>query len=193
MSSRPAEDHQMRVVTVLAGILLALAAPQPSPMPSGPLVFGAFGARFGADGVFTIEGQGWPAFKGSWKAAGDQIELVTPGAAGGCDQVGRYRFTTDNAHVTFDLVSDTCEARRMILDRSTWRPSGEAVAIPDRTIVRTSAPGRAALPLEPPGSLCCGISREPPGKTSTIRRLTPIQSSRRRTCRKGERMKSNRP
>src|SRR5262249_26748769 len=146
MSSRPAEDHQMRVVTVLAGILLALAAPQPSPMPSGPLVFGAFGARFGADGVFTIEGQGWPPFKGSWKAAGGQIEVVTPGAAGGCDQVGRYRFTTDNAHVTFDLVSDTCEARRMILDRSTWRPSGEAVAIPDRTIVRTSAPGRAAPP-----------------------------------------------
>src|SRR5262245_53568016 len=151
MSSRPAEDHQMRVVTVLAGILLALAAPQPSPMPSGPLVFGAFGARFGADGVFTIEGQGWPAFKGSWKAAGDQIELVTPGAAGGCDQVGRYRFTTDSAHVTFDLVSDACEARRMILDRSTWRPSGEALKNPERQIVRTAAPGRAALP-SPSGS-----------------------------------------
>jgi outer membrane protein assembly factor BamB len=136
----------MRVVTVVVGILLALAAPQPSPIPSGPLVFGAFGARFGADGVFTLEGQGWPAFKGSWKAAGDQIELVTPGAAGGCDQPGRYRFTTDSAHVTFDLVSDTCQARRMILDRSTWRPSGEAVKIPERAIVRTSAPGRAALP-----------------------------------------------
>src|SRR5262245_36268008 len=152
MSSRPAEDHQMRVVTVLAGILLALLAPQPSPMPSGPLVFGAFGARFGADGVFTLEGQGWPAFKGSWKAAGDQVELVTPGAAGGCDQPGRYSFATDSAHVTFVLVSDPCTPRRMILDGSTWRPSSEAVKIPERKIVRTSAPGRAAPPSSPASS-----------------------------------------
>jgi len=142
----------MRIVTVIAGILLALLAPQPSPMPSGPLVFGAFGARFGADGVFTLEGQGWPAFKGSWKAAGDQVELVTPGAAGGCDQPGRYSFATDSAHVTFVLVSDPCTPRRMILDGSTWRPSSEAVKIPERKIVRTSAPGRAAPPSSPASS-----------------------------------------
>src|SRR4030088_2467504 len=45
-----------------------------SPIPSGQLTFGAFTARFVPDGTFTLEGQGWPAFNGSWKTDGGQIE-----------------------------------------------------------------------------------------------------------------------
>ena len=29
-------------------------------VPSGPLAFGMFIARFGSDGTFTLEGRGWP-------------------------------------------------------------------------------------------------------------------------------------
>src|SRR6267378_1344334 len=91
-----------------------------SPIPSGQLSFGAFTASFVPDGTFTLEGKGWPPFNGSWKADGGQIELLVPKGADGCDGPGRYRFRVDDRHVTFDLVSDGCEPRRMILDRSTW-------------------------------------------------------------------------
>src|SRR6267378_3257584 len=49
-----------------------------SPIPSGQLSFGAFTARFVPDGTFVLEGQGWPAFNGSWKADGGHIELLVP-------------------------------------------------------------------------------------------------------------------
>jgi outer membrane protein assembly factor BamB len=48
----------------------------------------------------------------------------------------------DGTHVRFALVSDDCPPRRMILDRSEWRPPGEAVVAPARKIVR-SGPERS--------------------------------------------------
>lgn len=113
--------------------------PAASPLPSAPLSFGAFTARFVPDGTFSLEGQGWPPFKGSWKADGGQIELLTPKGGEGCDGPGRYRFRVDDRRLTFDLVSDGCEPRRMILDRSTWDPAGEARVVPVRRIERTVA------------------------------------------------------
>jgi outer membrane protein assembly factor BamB len=137
----------MRFKILLAAALVAsipaIEAQQATPIPSGPLKFAAFSARFGADGSFAIEGPGWPAFKGTWKRAGGEVELLTPGAAGGCDATARYRVSVDKGHVTFDLVSDACMPRRMILDRSTWRPSDEVVPVPVRHIVRTPGPARA--------------------------------------------------
>ena len=149
----------MRFLTLLAATFLAIApgARGPAaqeqgrpPIPSTPLAFGAFTARFGPDGVFSLEGRGWPSFKGTWKAAGEEIEILTPGAAGGCDTPARYRYTSEGARLTLALVADACTPRRMILDRSAWRPSSEAVAVPERTIVRTAAPGRPALPAAAP-------------------------------------------
>ena len=118
-----------------------------SPLPTGALSFGAFTARFVPDrstplraaGTFTLEGEGWPTFNGSWKAGDGQIELIVPKGLDACDGPGRYRFRSDGAGLTFDLVSDGCEPRRMILDRSVWRPAGEARATPPRRIERTVA------------------------------------------------------
>jgi outer membrane protein assembly factor BamB len=125
---------------------------QPGPaLPSEPLTFAAFAARFGADGRFSLEGAGWPAFNGTWKREGAEIELLTGGeTAGGCDRPGRYRASVDNRHVTLALVADPCAPRRMILDRSVWRPAGEVVAVPERKIVRTAAPARVPLPAPAP-------------------------------------------
>ena len=44
-----------------------------SPLPSSELSFGAFTARLVPDGTFTLEGEGWPAVKGIWKADSGQI------------------------------------------------------------------------------------------------------------------------
>jgi outer membrane protein assembly factor BamB len=124
-----------------------------APLPAEPLKFGAFSARFGADGAFSVEGQGWPPFKGTWKRQGSEIELLTSGdAAGGCDQPARYRVTLGPAkgHLSLDLVADACAPRRMILDRSAWRPSGEVVRIPVRKIVRTAARSRVKIPAAAP-------------------------------------------
>jgi outer membrane protein assembly factor BamB len=140
---------------LLATMLLSMqAVGQPSPpIPSEPLKFAGFSARFGGDGTFALQGSGWPAFKGTWKREGGEIEIVTAGdAAGGCDKAGRYRVTVEKGHVTLNLVSDGCMPRRMILDRSLWRPSGEVVAIPERRIVRTAAASRAPLPAAAPAA-----------------------------------------
>src|SRR5215510_2887568 len=138
----------------IAMLMAAGALQVASPLPTGRLTFGAFTATFSADrpstplraGAFTLEGDGWPTFKGTWKIEGSEIELIVPGMRDGCEGAGRYRFTADDRHVTFDLVADGCVPRRMILDRSSWRPAGEAKAIPVRRIERTAGD---RTPLQP--------------------------------------------
>jgi outer membrane protein assembly factor BamB len=141
-----------------AAVALALSAAQPSPpLPSSPMVFGAFTASFDSSGTFSLQGRGWPTFKGTYKTGrqeegktGSTIELVTPDAAGGCDKPARYTYAISGTRVTFALVADDCVPRRMILDRSEWRPSGEPERIPERKIVRTAAPRTSPLPAAAP-------------------------------------------
>ena len=144
----------MHFRVLLAAVLLASAhgvsGQPPQTLPSSPLKFAGFAARFAADGGFTLEGQGWPAFKGTWKIDGGEIELLTPDAAGGCDKPGRYRFRVDDTHITFNLVSDACVPRRMIVDGSLWRPTAEEVTVPVRHIARTAAPRPIAIPAAAP-------------------------------------------
>ena len=148
-------------MAVATAVLAPVGARQVAELPSVPLAFGVFTARFDANGTFALEGQGWPSFKGTWNTKDTKdpngtksIELVTPDAAGGCDKPATYRYTSDGAHVRFALVADECEPRRMILDGSEWRPSSEAVTIPERRIVRTAASTAPALPkpASPDGS-----------------------------------------
>src|SRR5688500_3574694 len=131
----------IKTFTTIACVALTLSAqpPRQSP-PSMPIQFAGFLVRFAADGAFTLEGSG-RMFKGTWKADGGEIEIVTTGGPpADCTKPARYRIRTENARTTFDLVSDECQPRRMILDRSTWRPAGVKDPIPERKIVRTAAP-----------------------------------------------------
>ena len=138
----------MAVVTALASALIAIAAQDPA-MPAGPLHYGFFHAQFGADGAFTLEGQGWPAFKGTWKRTGNSIEIATPSVSNapeGCDKPGRYTVTIAGSRVAFEVASDPCALRREILDHSWWLLIGENEPIPERKIVRTAAPRRESIP-----------------------------------------------
>jgi len=121
-------------------------------LPSYPISFGVFTARFDPAGTFTIEGDRWPKINGNWKNQGSEVEFVMSGGPGGCDGPGKYRTTVEGQRITFDLVSDECRPRQMILDRSTWLPAGESVSKPVRNFVRTAkarpparpSPGKAA-------------------------------------------------
>jgi hypothetical protein len=108
-------------VAMLAALLLAvppMAAQQAPTLPTTPLAFGFFTARFAPDGTFTMTGDGWPTFTGTWTLKAEEIELETPSVKA-CVKPGRYRVELrDAAHVRLDLVADECQPRRMILDRS---------------------------------------------------------------------------
>lgn len=109
-----------------------------SDLPSDPLKFGVFTARFDPGGTFTVEGDRWPKLTGNWKKTGEEVELTTSGGPGGCNGAGKYRVNVENKGMTFTLVSDDCTPRRMIIDRSMWRPATETVVIPPRKITLTA-------------------------------------------------------
>jgi outer membrane protein assembly factor BamB/protein tyrosine phosphatase (PTP) superfamily phosphohydrolase (DUF442 family) len=116
-------------------------------LPSNPLSFGAFTARFDPAGTFTLEGSGWPKINGTYKNLGSEVELLISGGPGGCDGPGKYHYETDGKHLSFDLVSDDCRPRQMILNRSTWRPADEVVTKPAREIVSTGNGKPPARPI----------------------------------------------
>lgn len=140
-----------RLAIIALSASISLGAQQR--VPTDPIVFGAFKARFAPDGAFILEGQGWPPFKGTWKAAGDEVEIITPEVRG-CAGSGRYRFRIEGTKVVFGLVADECRPRRMILDGSVWRPEGEAEPVAVRRIVRTGPEKTGKLPsaADPRGS-----------------------------------------
>jgi outer membrane protein assembly factor BamB len=142
------------LATASVGALLAGgqagSAPQAVVLPDTPMTFGAFTATFGRDGSFVLSGQGWPALKGTWKAAGDALELTAPIKETGCDGAGLYTVRLDGTRLTLTLRSDACATRRLILDGSAWVPVGTVITHPPRRIVLTAGTTRAALPAASP-------------------------------------------
>jgi len=138
----------MAIVIVAANASVSTIASQKADMkiPSSPLKFGVFVARFDPAGTFKLEGDRWPTMNGNWKISGDEIEMSMSGGPKGCDGPARYKLQTDGKHITFDLISDDCTPRRMILDRSTWSPASEAKAIAPRRIVRTAGTRTSVRP-----------------------------------------------
>ena len=91
---------------------------------------------------------------GTWTTSGNGVTLQNRSGPQACAEPGRYTFAIDGARVSFAVVADTCEPRRMILDRSQWMPPGTAPPPAARTIVRTAGPAKEALPRagQPAGS-----------------------------------------
>jgi outer membrane protein assembly factor BamB len=120
-------------------------------LPTYPVKFGAFVAQFDPGGTFTLQGQGWPKMNGNWKRENSAIEFLMSGGPGGCDGPGKYQFRMEGKRVGFELVSDECVVRRMIIDRSLWSPAEEAKSIPARRISLTGGP-RGSLPRSDTGT-----------------------------------------
>lgn len=109
-----------------------------STIPSHPLTYGIFTARFNPEGTLLVQGERWPPIAGTWKTNGAGIEFLMTGGPEGCGGPGNYLFDTDGKQVKFSLVSDACKVRQIILDGSTWLPAGTVVPKPARTITITS-------------------------------------------------------
>jgi outer membrane protein assembly factor BamB len=135
---------------VFLGALVQTAPTPPGTLPSQPLRFGAFAARFDPAGTFTLDGQGWPKLGGNWRIDGAEIELTSAAGPPACAKPGRYRVDTTGGGLTFAVIADPCQPRRMILDRSAWRPATEAEAIPTRRIAVTALAKPPAKPAAPP-------------------------------------------
>jgi outer membrane protein assembly factor BamB len=135
---------------LLAMTVVSAPAAQDRPIPSTPLQYRVFIATFAADGTFSLQGQGWPAFQGAWKVDRDEIVLETSGGPAECQAPARYRFRRQGSELALEVVVDDCRPRRMILHDSRWRPEGEAVPVPERRIVRSGPDGPAKLPQAAP-------------------------------------------
>jgi outer membrane protein assembly factor BamB len=122
---------------VVFAAMMASAQQATTPLPSEPLKFGVFVVRFDPGGTFSLQGDRWPSLSGNWKNNGNEIELKMTGGPGGCDGPGRYQFSVSGGRVTFNLVSDECVPRRMIVGGSTWSPASEIKTLPTRKITRT--------------------------------------------------------
>ena len=181
------EMRYLKPVLCLAAITVVSAAPQqPQPIPSAPLAFGIFAGSFNADGTFAIRGQGWQPMSGTWKATQGEIELVAA-ADGGCAAPGRYRYRVEGTVLTFDLVADDCKSRRMILDRSSWRPAAEKIATPVRSIrTTTMAAGKSPLPAASPSAPATGrrfaASRRRASATARNCRIGGMAAPARTSC-----------
>jgi outer membrane protein assembly factor BamB len=140
-----------------ASLVLRAQAPATPALPSTPMTYGFLSATFNADGTFVLtdaKSSGWPKLTGTWKAANGEVELVLAPAppAQGCAEPGKYRYKVEGRQVAFDLITDACQTRRMMIGGSTWLPVGEKPSIPERRIVRTPAPTRRALPTAAPAT-----------------------------------------
>lgn len=133
---------------VAALTLFTILTAQPV-LPAGPLVIRDFTLQFDPAGTFSLAGAGWPTMTGTWKTANGTVTLQMEQGPEGCTGAGEYRVVVDAPAVRFDVVSDTCTPRRMILDRSQWYPPGQQPAAAPRRIVRTAG---TAAPLPPPAN-----------------------------------------
>lgn len=161
MIARGTIPPTMRVLLILSVALgTTVSAPhppalaqQPGPtLPGSNLQYGAFFVRFAPDGVFTLQGQGWPSFSGTWKSERDELTVLTTGGPPACSAPGRYRYQVERTRVELAVIDDDCTPRRMILHASTWLPEGEAAPAAERRILRKGPARAPALPKPAPAA-----------------------------------------
>jgi outer membrane protein assembly factor BamB len=147
---------------IVTSLVDAASQTRTVPLPSGRLVSRVSTAEFLADGTFvtefSMETLGTIRFSGKWRLQPGIAEFVEYRTSDpnflekigittrGCETAGRYRYEVEGAQVRFDVVSDECVPRRMLFDRSRWRPKGAPETFPPRRIARTGPSRRPTLP-----------------------------------------------
>ena len=132
-------SHVMLAATMVIAAAVGARSAQ-LVLPTAPLAMRAFTLQFHPAGTFSLAGPEWPSMSGTWTTSGNGVTLQNQSGPPSCAEPGRYTFAIEGAGVSFAVVADTCEPRRMILDRSQWMPPGAAPPPAARTIVRTAGP-----------------------------------------------------
>jgi outer membrane protein assembly factor BamB len=140
------------IACALAGALITAAPSAQQTLPSGPLVIRVFTLRFDPAGTFALSGEGWPSMAGTWTTTGREVTLQLQNGPKDCTGAGRYTFAVDGARVSFNVIADDCQPRRMILNRSQWLPPGVQPPMEERRIVRGAGTAASALPPPARGS-----------------------------------------
>jgi len=142
----PTLRRSLSTTTVAAVLTVVAVSAQPA-LPNGPLVMRTFSLQFASAGTFALAGEGWPSMSGTWTTNGRDVTVRNTDGPSECAGVnGRYTFAVDGQQVSFEVIADSCEDRRMILDRSHWLPPGVAPRIEPRRIIRTAGTATGALP-----------------------------------------------
>ena len=131
-------------------LVLSLAAQQPAALPSKPLQYGFFTITFGTDGSFSMVGKERGGMKGTWKLENGELIVETSGPP--CTTPGRYKYRVEETRLVLTAVEDACVPRQMVMRESTWRPQGEADAVPERKIVRSGPERAPTLPIAKPAA-----------------------------------------
>ena len=137
-----------RITPAFIALLCALSgyvSAQPT-LPGDPLVIRDFTLQFDPAGTFALSGAGWPSMAGSWTLSGNEVTLTLQNPPKDCGNPGVYTFSVDSPRVSFALVKDDCQPRRMILDRSRWLPRGVTMNAGPRAITRVAGSARGPLP-----------------------------------------------
>jgi outer membrane protein assembly factor BamB len=142
MTKLPCATFFLSLLAIFFLTVASVAQQSDLQLPTEPLKFGVFVAQFDPSGTFTIQGDRWPKIAGSWKGIGNEVELKMEPAPPNCGGAGRYKVNREGKQVGFQVVSDDCQVRRLIIDGSTWLPTSEARPVPVRNITRT--PGAKA-------------------------------------------------
>ena len=138
--SRALKRFQASTLLALAA-LIATPASGRTEIPSGKLTYGTFEAQFQADGTFSLGGEGWPPFEGSWTLKDDVLSVSTTGGPESCGSPGRYRAEDKGQTLVLTLVEDACRPRTLMMNNSEWYAKGAQREIPERAIDLTSKPG----------------------------------------------------
>jgi outer membrane protein assembly factor BamB len=146
VNGRPIPTSHAILAAAVTITALAVAPSAQSPLPSAPLAMRAFMLQFDPAGTFSLDGPEWPSMSGAWTTSGSGLTLQNRSGPEGCSEPGRYTFAVEGARLNLAVVADTCEPRRMILDRSEWMPRGTVPQPPARRIVRTAGPSKRPLP-----------------------------------------------
>ena len=145
----PSVGRSSSVLSLVLTLSMAVRVFAQTALPSGPLTLRDFTLQFDPAGTFALKGSGWPAMSGSWAVSGSEVTLQMTGGPEGCVGPGRYTFALNGVNLTFAVVSDECEPRRMILDRNLWMPPGVTAPMTERRITRAAFAARRLPPPAP--------------------------------------------
>jgi hypothetical protein len=107
-------------VVMIAMLTASCAPPREAPAGSSQFPLGAYKIRsaqidYSANGTYRIFDSRQTYVDGRYEIDGDVITMTDVGGEYGCKgdtNPGKYRWSADGTSVKFDLIADTCDARR---------------------------------------------------------------------------------